>query len=661
MSINRQHHNNDGTFTDEYTNQVFDGMLFKMMRGREDACWPIIPDKIKEEDREKYEKDIEKYEDIRYKTECVPIEKLNPEQAQNLLIASINCGLDSLTVISLCQDYNKNKKRNRITPSAIDAIWEEKYKAEGIVKKLGEATVNRFFCRYALDKRNDNTIPYLKNKIPLYGNNDREIIRAFLEMHGIKIYLEARGSSSGARTIFFETNQVRENIVGDIERPLLLMDNNAFRRLAIRFANVHKLNGKEPKIDAITKILQDSFLEPTDPCKDYFISLRGKNHYKAAMKEIESGNIDNLDISNVLTYIWEIEDLPQKEHTKEYLKWVSRLIYCSGVQRTFEPGCTLYAMPVFGGPQGSGKSLFVKYFHPFGEDRWTNNVKFDKDNRSRMTNLPLAFVVEHEEIQTYSKSQLGEIKSAQSTGKLADTLKHQNELTVVLDRTIHIGTGNNEGSGILPNDPEGHRRMATIMIKGKYENKDYFSHFENHGEMLKWLSENMKKFWCQAVALYDSGKFSSFMPEHLREASTEQNKENSVKYEGAETVLRGFMEAGRDGTQIKLPENKPAELEGKECIQVNWETLYTKEQIVQIYLWKIGNHNIDPISYIKSSLGGPHAFNSVLRQCPQIENNTKTFPDWAGNLHPLGKGRRGNFVHVGGFDDFFEKEERDTD
>ena len=167
-----------------------------------------------------------------------------------------------------------------------------------------------------------------------------------------------------------------------------------------------------------------------------------------------------------------------------------------GVKRTYEPGCQHDWAPVLIGGQGSGKSTFCRELMPEGHDGWYAVVSsLAQEVQKQVEQIASALVVEFKEMRGAGRYEA--VKSYIDTG--ADTYRPPYARTSERHkrRWIGIGTGNDEGQGVLPDDPNGNRRYVAIPVSTPGESQE-----DRAAHVRQYMAVNRAQLWAEALHRY---------------------------------------------------------------------------------------------------------------------------------------------------------------
>ena len=201
-----------------------------------------------------------------------------------------------------------------------------------------------------------------------------------------------------------------------------------------------------------------------DPFMDYLKSLRWDNVKR----------IDNWCATAF--------KLKKTRWNSQFAEWTGKHIFVGAVKRAYDPGYPMDTTPILVGKQGLGKSKHLAVLFP-SELRSAFSDEFDLSGgaRDRLQSTQGKVLIEIAELNGMTRAKFDRMKAfmtrTHDNGRLA--YRHNPEHSP--RRCVFIGTVNDDGTGILPNDTTGNRRWLPVEIEGRgYE----FSHFEKIRDQL---------------------------------------------------------------------------------------------------------------------------------------------------------------------------------
>lgn len=221
-----------------------------------------------------------------------------------------------------------------------------------------------------------------------------------------------------------------------------------------------------------------------------------------------------------------------------YTRAVTRLWFIGAVKRIFEPACKFDYVPILEGSQGVGKSTLIQ---KLANDWYTNDLKDFHSQESLMIIHGSTWIVELDELSSFKKSEVEEIKKfvSSTTDDYKEPYAHhpvRRERHIVM-----IGTTNQEE---YLKDITGDRRFLPIPCKKKYEQADkrifepYFS------------QTFVPQLWAEAYELYELGFKNDKNPLILSDTTREQarNMQNQAREKTlVETATEEFI------NELKVP------------------------------------------------------------------------------------------------------------
>ena len=179
---------------------------------------------------------------------------------------------------------------------------------------------------------------------------------------------------------------------------------------------------------------------------------------------------------------------------------VAKAFLIGGVKRTYEPGCIHDWVPVLIGPQGAGKSTFCRLLVPEGYDGWYSVISnLAQEPQKQAERVNTAMVVEFKEMRGVGR--YGEVKSYIDTE--VDTYRppYGRRSQGWKRHWVPIGTANDEGSGVLSDDPTGNRRYVAIPINTPGSTSE-----EKTAHVRRYMAENREQLWAEAKHRYHHGE-----------------------------------------------------------------------------------------------------------------------------------------------------------
>ena len=162
------------------------------------------------------------------------------------------------------------------------------------------------------------------------------------------------------------------------------------------------------------------------------------------------------------------------------------------IRRPYHPGCQHDWAPVLTGPQGAGKSTFCKELTPT-EYRWHTSIASLENERQRQSeNVDTAWIVEFEEFNVRGEN--SSIKSFISSYKDTYRRPYEKSTSDTERPWVGIGTTNDYGTGVLPDDTTGNRRYVAIAINTPGATREAQS-----THVREYLDRNRVQLWAEAL------------------------------------------------------------------------------------------------------------------------------------------------------------------
>ena len=148
----------------------------------------------------------------------------------------------------------------------------------------------------------------------------------------------------------------------------------------------------------------------------------------------------------------------------ELSRWAGRYLFIGACQRAYEPGVKLDEIPVLIGPQGIGKSAFLRsMLPPEMADLFSDGLRFDAFPEKQLDAVRGRVIVEVSEMAGRSRADIETMKAfvvRQNDGHVRRPYARHTESQP--RRFVMCGTTNVLTD--LPNDPSGNRRFVPIVL-----------------------------------------------------------------------------------------------------------------------------------------------------------------------------------------------------
>ena len=191
--------------------------------------------------------------------------------------------------------------------------------------------------------------------------------------------------------------------------------------------------------------------------------------------------------------------------------WTGIHIFLGAALRTLHPGAKLDVTPVIEGPQGIGKSWQLSRLFPeeirgaFGDD-----LNLGGRSKEMLESLQGKALVEISEMHGLGGARLDALKAFMTrTHDSGIRLAWRKNPEIAPRRCVFVGTVNNDGTGILPNDATGNRRWVVLPCSGKGTHPDD-------------LIDDLGQYWAEAVHRVEAGEDPSF-PQELQQHQARTN------------------------------------------------------------------------------------------------------------------------------------------
>lgn len=259
---------------------------------------------------------------------------------------------------------------------------------------------------------------------------------------------------------------------------------------------------------------------------DYFDAIKNvsmRNKFHPVRDILESLEWDGTDrIRGLLPDYLGVEDT-------EYSYQVMRLWMLGAVARVYEPGCKFDYTMIFTGPQGLGKSTFLKMMAL--NDSWFNDSLDSLDSDKAAQSLMGSWIVELAELKSLARTAGGVESVKRFLTAVQDKYRvpYERRADIFLRQCVFAGTTNK--SDFLQ-DETGNRRFLIIQTGVNKPKKSLF---------VPEAIEDMKSAWAQAVHIWKTEQPELILPDSCRdEAQRLQNE--SMADDGKVGIITQFLE-----------------------------------------------------------------------------------------------------------------------
>ena len=207
-------------------------------------------------------------------------------------------------------------------------------------------------------------------------------------------------------------------------------------------------------------------------------------------------------------------------------QWAARFPILGAITRAYKPGAKLDEIPVWVGPQGSGKSTFISELLPEElRHLYGDSLSLADSPQKRIeATLGKAFV-EIAELDA-KKTSVEHTKQFLSRTFDEERLAYAESPLRLKRRYVMIATTNDESA--LPNDPTGNRRYVAVTMPTPPP--------LTVAQIVKFVGDNREQLWAEGLALYKRGVQAWLNPE-LQDAQAEINEEHRSADETLEAAI----------------------------------------------------------------------------------------------------------------------------
>lgn len=162
------------------------------------------------------------------------------------------------------------------------------------------------------------------------------------------------------------------------------------------------------------------------------------------------------------------------------------------VKRTYQPGCEHRWMPILIGDQNMGKSLSIRELFPADWQRvwFTDAPELGIKPKELIEAVGGAVAIEYAEVAGVHYTHTEKIKAQLSRRQDTARMAYDRASTIKQRAFVAVGTANDTGNGILPDDPSGHSRFVAVPV-------DIDSDF-----LIAYMNEFREQMWAEALHIY---------------------------------------------------------------------------------------------------------------------------------------------------------------
>ncbi len=264
--------------------------------------------------------------------------------------------------------------------------------------------------------------------------------------------------------------------------------------------------------------------------------IKNRNDYFDAIKNVSMRNkfhpvrdiLDGLEFDGEEHIRSLLPDYLGVEDT-EYSYQVMRLWMLGAVARVYEPGCKFDYTMIFTGPQGLGKSTFLKMMAL--NDSWFNDSLDSLDSDKAAQSLMGSWIVELAELKSLARTAGGVESVKRFLTAVQDKYRvpYERRADIFLRQCVFAGTTNK--SDFLQ-DETGNRRFLIIQTGVNNPTKSLF---------VPEAIEDMKAAWAQAVHIWKTEQPELILPDSCRDEARRLQDE-SMADDGKVGIITQFLE-----------------------------------------------------------------------------------------------------------------------
>lgn len=259
---------------------------------------------------------------------------------------------------------------------------------------------------------------------------------------------------------------------------------------------------------------------------DYFDAIKNvsmRNRFHPVRDILDSLQWDGSErIRSLLPDYLGVEDT-------EYQCQIMRLWMLGAVARVYEPGCKFDYTMIFTGPQGLGKSTFLKMMAL--NDAWFNDSLDSLDSDKAAQSLMGSWIVELAELKSLARTAGGVESVKRFLTAVQDKYRvpYERRADIFLRQCVFAGTTNK--SDFLQ-DETGNRRFLIIQTGVSKPEKSLF---------VSEAIEDMKAAWAQAVHIWKTERPELLLPDSCRDEARRLQDE-SMADDGKVGIITQYLE-----------------------------------------------------------------------------------------------------------------------
>ena len=186
-----------------------------------------------------------------------------------------------------------------------------------------------------------------------------------------------------------------------------------------------------------------------------------------------------------------LEPTPEQPH--QLLVYVARLFVLPAIARCHKPGSPSRTVPLLVGNQIKGKSAAARHLFPEeSQSIWfTDELPLQADSQRRMELVGGFVIVELSELAGIERAILSFLKRMLSQTQDRARMAYSRSVITEPRRFAFVGTANDLGSGVLPDDTENTRWLAVQIPDTAMPQ-----------QIEHWLHENRRALWKRGLVLY---------------------------------------------------------------------------------------------------------------------------------------------------------------
>lgn len=254
-------------------------------------------------------------------------------------------------------------------------------------------------------------------------------------------------------------------------------------------------------------------------------------------------------LCDLLHHCLNAEFEPDDKAHDQMIQLAGAYVLIGAVQRAYDPGAKHDEMVVLISPQGRGKSTFIEYLFPKAnrKDWLSDSLNFAASIKEQIESIGPAVIVAANELEGLNYTDGRKLKSFLSGQRDRCRMAYARHSKTLERRWVVVGTANDDGCGVLPNDPTGSRRFIAVEVQGQPTDQD-------KERMCAWLDKWREQLWAEALYRYQEREEIPYLKDDeasVRDLINEDYRRSDLSIEEAvRQVLDDWAGAACNGISV---------------------------------------------------------------------------------------------------------------